>query len=173
MLDWLKAIMDRILGTLQAIEHLGPPDAGIRVTYFIWWMRTTDIGPGWYIWHPWFQYIETVNVKIKGVSTEPQSATTKDGHEWCVGITIAYSIFNARKALLEVEDYEKTLMEFLLGLGVEYVSTKTKDELLEVTSCNGELQKKVHAYAKRFGIRINDVWLNNTGKSRNLRVMIQ
>ncbi len=61
--------------------------------------------PGWHILIPIFQKMKKVDIRVKAVDVPDQEAITKDNIPITINAVIYYKIFDAGRAVIEVEDY--------------------------------------------------------------------
>lgn len=76
------------------------------------WKR--NIGPGLYFRIPFIEEIESVVSKTQIVNLTNQSLTSEDGMSVAISGAIEYSISNPRKCLLDVQDFDESLVNLCL-----------------------------------------------------------
>jgi regulator of protease activity HflC (stomatin/prohibitin superfamily) len=170
-MKWLEAIINKILALLPATEFVEPTDEAIRVTCFGSRQRIKDLGPGWYVIWPLIQYILHVPVKLQTADIRNQSAMTRDKVDLTVSGALVYKIYNARKASIEVEDYDKSMITIALGMIRKYISKHTLDELVDMDELTDKIRRELHDTCTKWGIKIINVEITDFGRARNLRLL--
>lgn len=170
-MEWLQRIFDKLLSLLPMTVFIYPYEAGVRVTCLGWYQRITDIESGWYVVWPLIQYILKIDVKMTAIDIRNQSARTKDGIDVIVSGALLYRVYNARKALLEVMDHEKSATTVALGVIRKYISKHNFDELTEMVELTELIRKEIHETCTKWGIKISSVEITDFGKTRNIRLL--
>ena len=86
--------------------------------------------PGWKIILPIFQSCVKVDIRTKAVDVPEQEAITKDNVSVKINAVIYYKIFDAGKAICEVNDYYYAVSQLAQTTMRNVVGTVTLDELL-------------------------------------------
>jgi len=184
-MDWLYQLLDKILSVIPRLWIINPDELGVRVTPKLWngwpWNRDNidggvwvkELMPGWHI--IWFlvQNAEKVKVKTQIVDLPAQSAWTRDGQEVIISGALRYHLTSAKKALFKNFDHDKNIQTLALGVIHDFIAEKTLQEL--VTSARKELKSEIlqglKEDSKGWGIAIEKVYLTDTGKVINYRVL--
>jgi len=184
-MDWLFQFFEKILSVIPRVWIVDPDELGVRVTPKLWhgwpWNKddtyggvwVTEMRPGWYFVWPIFQNAEKVKVKTQVVDLPAQSAWTKDGQEVVISGALRYHLTSAVKALFKNYDHDKNILTLALGVIHDFIAEKTLEEL--VSSARKELKSEilrgVKEESKGWGIAIEKVYLTDTGKVVNYRVL--
>jgi len=151
-----------------------PDEGGVRITarwpFAGVWIK--DLGAGLYWYVPLFQHIEAVKVKVQVKDLRCQSVWTKDGHELAISGTIRYRVDNAKKAILEVFEYDENIQNTGLKIIFRFVTQRGLDEL---RGCLADLEREIlsglREASRGWGLKIEDVGLTDIGRTRNLRLL--
>ena len=87
---------------LASIKQIDQYERGIKFTCGKF---SSIMDPGWnFVW-PIFQTYKKVDIRTKAVDVPSQEAITRDNVSVKINAVIYYKIFDASKAILEVENY--------------------------------------------------------------------
>lgn len=86
--------------------------------------------PGWRIVLPVIQSYQKVDVRTKAVDVPDQNAITRDNVSVRVNAVIYYKVSDARKAVIEVEDFRYAISQYAQTTMRNIVGSVTLDELL-------------------------------------------
>ena len=165
---WLRDLLEKLLSFVPRIQILEPWQSGLRITCG---RSIREIGPGiWFYWpliqSTWWAYTAPQVVDLKN-----QSCRTLDGYDIIISGAIQYKVVNARKNFLNVHDADKSLTTLALGVLCEYFSQKTFKECCEISKTKKELRKEISDAANGWGLKIDEVFVTDIGKTRNLRLL--
>ncbi|KKK51748.1 hypothetical protein LCGC14_3111870, partial [marine sediment metagenome] len=76
-----------------------------------------------------------------------------------------------RKAMLEVQDYDRSLEALSLGVLLATVSTLPEDELYSIEQLGETVLKKMREEAAGWGLKLQKVYITDLGRTRNLRLL--
>jgi regulator of protease activity HflC (stomatin/prohibitin superfamily) len=170
-MKWLEAIINKILALMPASEFVEPTDEAIRVTCLGSKQHIKDIGPGWYLTWPLIQYILHVPVKLQTKDIRCQSAMTADRVDLTVGGALVYKVYNARKAITEVEDFDESMQTIALGIIRKYIAKHELSELVDMGALTDKIRQELHDTCTKWGIKIIDVEITDFGRARNIRLL--
>ena len=88
------------------------------------------MSPGWNIVLPIFQTYKKIDIRTKAVDVPEQDTITKDNISVRVNAVIYYKIFDAAKALLEVENFYYAVSQLAQTTMRNAIGSVTLDELL-------------------------------------------
>lgn len=157
------------------------PEKGHRWKIWRWFMRTstgscwvTEMLPGeWYWILPWFSEHSTCKTRTQTKDIRAQSVWTKDGHNLTLGASVRYYIQKPMKALLDVQDYDDTLQNIVLGVICEFVEDKTLDQLRgSLKDLRQQLLSVVKKETSGWGLFIQAVSITDVGEAVNHRLLI-
>jgi len=167
-MDWLKEIVNRLLSVFPSVVILAPHEAGVRITLG---KHIKSLGAGIYVFWPMIQRILWIEIKTQVNDLRVQSCWTSDGKNVAVGGAIMYYIKDARKALLEVQDFDKSLNAMATGIILEFVNKRTLDDCRDIEKLKAEILKGIKADAQGWGLQIQRVYINDIGSAINVRLL--
>jgi hypothetical protein len=153
----------RLLKDIWPFRRVEPWERGL---YIVFGHPKWEVGPGYY-WPviPWFMHVEPVTVVPAGAPTPLQTVTTEDGIKITFSGIALLQIFNIRAAILNVENYHSTILEYLPGIVADCVS-KGFDETSIAEAITKELMWK-----QDFGVGCVAFKLTNFVEAFTLRAM--
>ena len=164
---WAQLI-EKIMAVWPEINILGPYEAGIRITFG---KRCRAKGPGWYMSWPMIQKFLYMEVQTQLVDLRGQSIRTSDGYDVAFSGAIQYNIRDIVKAMCNVQDVDKSLATLGIGIITDYVSRHTIDECQNVELLKQEIKQGVRSIANGWGLKIDEVYITDFGKARNIRLL--
>jgi len=167
-MEWLKELFDRLLSIFPRIYIVAPYEAGIRITFG---NRYKTKQAGWYIIWPLIQRFVWMEIQTQVVDLRTQSIRTKDGYDIVVSGAIQYSIKDVEKAIINVQDVDKSIETLCLGVILEFVKNKTLEECQNVVALKDEILRGLRDASKGWGLKIEKVYITDLGKTRNLRLL--
>lgn len=167
----LDKLIDLILSSLQLIWPLAVIDEYERgiVLRLGRFNRDLQSGLHW-LWPFGIETILKTNVCVETVDLEPQSLTTKDTLAVVFRASVSFSVTDARKFLLEVENASSVIQDAATGHIYGYVRKRTLHELYS-TDLGVELCKLVRRKAERFGVCIESIDIKDFQQCRTHRLM--
>lgn len=172
-MNWLNRLFEWFFRFVPQIFLVAPDEAGVRITPKLRkgvWVR--DLEPGWWLYWPVLQSAEKIRVKTQVVDLRPQSVWTADRHEVVISGCIKYRVENARKALLDVFDFDANIQTLALGIIFDFVTARELGDLKQnLQSLKSEILKGVRETSRGWGLRVEAIYLTDIGKVRNLRLL--
>jgi len=170
---WLTTLIDKLFCFVPRPIVIAPDEGGYRASpKLLGGIKVKSLGPGCYLWLPLIQKAAKIEIKIQIKDLRAQSAWTKDGQNVTVSGAVRYKITNAVNALLEVFDFDSNIQTIGLAAIHEFVNQHT---LLECREQIPELMKiildKVRKESQGWGLKIENVYMTDTGDVFNLRVL--
>ncbi|KKL17562.1 hypothetical protein LCGC14_2484290, partial [marine sediment metagenome] len=153
---------------IPRLELIQPDEAGVRITLGT---REKVLGPGWYLLWPIIQEIFYTTVTPQVVDIRSQSVISKEGINMTVSGAIKYRVSDIRKAMLEIQDYDRSLETLSLGVLLEVVSTLPEEELHDVGHLGDLVLKKIREEASGWGLRLQKVYITDLGQVKNIRLL--
>jgi len=95
---------------------------------------------------------------------------TKDGRDLCFGGGIMYRVADPVKAILKVQDYDKSLYTLALGIVANYINHNDYDNCA-VSGIREAILEGVRKDAEGWGLKIMRMYVTDFGTTRNLRVL--
>jgi len=118
--------------------------------------------PGWRIIIPVFQRIIKVDMRVKAVDVPDQKAITKDNISVNVNAVIYYKVSDAKKAILEVEDFFHAVSQLAQTTMRNVVGEVELDELLGSRDKVSErIRSIVDLASDAWGIKVDNVELKD------------
>ncbi len=123
---------------------------------------STTWNPGWHILIPVFQRMLKVDIRVKAVDVPDQEAITKDNIPVRINAVIYFRVSDARKAVLEVEDFFFAVSQLAQTTMRNAVGEVTLDQLLANKKEVSEgIKKTVDAASDAWGIDVQSVELKD------------
>lgn len=99
---WFYLIILFVLILLSSIRQIDEYERGIKFTKGKF---TNIMQPGWRLVLPIFQSYKKVDIRTKVVDVPDQEVITKDNVSVKINAVVYYKIFDASRAIIEVQDY--------------------------------------------------------------------
>ncbi len=167
-MDWLKDLINRILSVFPRIWICTPAESGIIITLGKY---VSTKRAGWYIFWPLIQRLIWMEIKTQVVDLRSQSVRTKCGNSVVVSGSIQYYITDVKKAILDVQDLDKSLTTLALGIILEFVKQRSLEECRDVDRLKTEILKGIREAAKGWGIKIERIFITDLDRARNIRLL--
>ena len=117
---------------------------------------------GWRIVLPIFESYKKVDIRTKAVDVPKQETITKDNVSIEINAVIYYKVFDASKAILEVENFYYTVSQLAQTTMRNIVGSVSLDELLcEREKVSTEICKVIDAATDEWGIKVSNVELKD------------
>ena len=170
-MEWLTRLIDRLLSIFPRLVIVAPDETGVRYTpKFAGGVCITSLTPGWYLFWPLIQNIETIRCKTQVKDLRPQSVWTLDRVEMTVSGAIRYRVRSAQKALLEVFDYDQNIQAVALGIIQQYIREHELQDL-NTQRIEQEVLKGVREASAGWGLYIEKVYITDIGRTWNIRLL--
>ena len=120
------------------------------------------LNPGWNLVLPIFQSFKKVDIRTKAVDVPEQDAITKDNVSIRINAVIYYKVFDASKAVLEVQNYFYAVEQLAQTTMRNAVGAVTLDELLsEREKISTNICKIIDEASDPWGIKVENVELKD------------
>ena len=131
------------------------------------------MNPGWNLVLPIFQSYEKVDIRTKAVDVPEQEAITKDNVSVKINAVLYYNIFDASKAILEVENFKYAVAQLAQTTMRNAVGSVELDELLNAREkISEEIRKVIDAATDPWGIKVENVELKDISLSEEMKRVI-
>ena len=171
-MTWLTNLIDRLLSIFPRLVIVAPDETGVRYTpKLAGGVYIMSLTPGWYLFWPLIQNIETIRCKTQVKDLRPQSVWTADRQDMTVSGAIRYRVRSAQKALLEVYDYDQNVQAVALGIIQQYIR-EHKLENLNTQQLEGEVLEGVRKASEGWGLRVERVYITDIGRTQNIRLLL-
>ena len=171
-MQWLTNLIDRLLSIFPRLVLIAPDESGVRCTpKLVGGVYITPLIPGWWLYWPLIQNIETIRCKTQVKDLRPQSVWTADCIEMTVSGAIRYRVRSAQKALLEVYDYDQNIQAVALGIIQQYIR-EHELENLQTQQIEAEVLRGVREASAGWGLYIEKVYITDIGRTQNIRILL-
>ena len=144
---------------LCSIRQINQYERGIKFTLGKF---SKIMKPGWRIVLPIFQSYRKVDIRTKAVDVPKQETITKDNVSIEINAVIYYKVFDASKAILEVENFYYAVSQLAQTTMRNIVGSVSLDELLcEREKVSTEICKVIDAATDEWGIKVSNVELKD------------
>ena len=134
---------------------------------------TKVLNPGWHVILPIFQSFKKVDIRTKAVDVPEQEAITKDNVSVRINAVIYYKIFDAGKAICEVQDYYYAVSQLAQTTMRNAVGSVTLDELLsEREKVSDGICTVIDAATDPWGIKVENVELKDVSLPEEMKRVI-
>ena len=131
------------------------------------------LNPGWVIVIPVFQFYKKVDIRTKAVDVPEQEAITKDNVSIKINAVIYYKVFDASKAICEVEDFYYAVGQLAQTTMRNVVGSVTLDELLsERETISAEICKVIDLATDPWGVKVENVELKDVSLPEEMKRVI-
>ncbi len=163
----LFIVLILILGSIKQINQY---ERGIKFTLGKF---SKIMQPGLNIVLPIFQSYKKVDIRTKVVDVPNQEAITKDNVSIGINAVVYYKVFDASKAVLEVENFYFAVSQLAQTTMRNTVGTVTLDELLtERDKISSTIQKIVDEASDPWGIKVENVELKDVTLPEEMKRVI-
>lgn len=167
-MEWLADLLKNLRDWLPRKYFINPDEGGVRITLG---NHIKTLYPGWYYYWPVIQECRGINVAPQVVDLRPQSSLTEDLQDLAISGGIKYKVSDARKALLEAQDYDKSIQTVALGSICEFVSKHPFESINNLGEIRDIILTSVREEAAGMGLKIMKVYITDIGRTKNIRVM--
>ncbi len=155
---------------LSSIKQINQYERGIKFTLGKF---SKIMNPGWRIVLPIFQSYRKVDIRTKAVDVPEQDAITKDNVSVRINAVIYYKVFDASKAVLEVENFYFAVGQLAQTTMRNAVGAVSLDELLsERDKISTEICKIIDKATDPWGIKVEDVELKDISLPEEMKRVI-
>ncbi len=155
---------------LASIKQIDQYERGVKFTFGKF---TKIMNPGWNIVLPILQGYRKVDIRTKAVDVPEQDAITKDNVSVRINAVIYYKVFDASKAVLEVENFYYAVGQLAQTTMRNAVGSVSLDELLsEREKISGEICKIIDKATDPWGIEVENVELKDIALPEEMKRVI-
>src|SRR5574344_790581 len=156
-----------VIVLLKSIVQINQYERGIKFTKG----KFTEImEPGWNIVWPIFQSYKKIDVRVKAVDVPEQEAITKDNVSVKINAVIYYKIFDASKALLEVENFNYAVGQLAQTTMRNVVGTVSLDGLLtNREELSASICKIIDEATDPWGVKVENVELKDVSLPEDMK----
>lgn len=155
---------------IMSIKQIDQYERGIK---FSFGKFTKIMEPGWNIVIPVFQGYRKVDIRTKAVDVPEQDAITKDNVSVRINAVIYYKVFDASKAVLEVENFYFAVGQLAQTTMRNAVGSVSLDELLsEREKISTEICNIIDKATDSWGIKVENVELKDISLPEEMKRVI-
>ena len=159
-----------VLVTLGSIKQVAEYERGIK---FGRGKFKKILNPGWHIIWPIFESFKKIDIRVKVIDVPEQDAITKDNVTIKINAVIYYNIFDAKKAVLAIEDYHYAVTQLAQTTMRNIVGSVTLDELLvERETISDNICQIVDKATDEWGVKIQNVELKDVALPADMQRVI-
>ena len=145
-----------LLGSIKQVDQY---ERGILFTFGKY---TRILQPGWRLVLPVIQSFKKVDIRTKAVDVPEQETITKDNVSVRINAVIYYKVFDAGKAICEVEDFYYAVSQLAQTTMRNAVGSVTLDELLsEREKISTQICNIIDLATDPLGIKVENVELKD------------
>lgn len=155
---------------LRSIVQINEYERGVK---FCKGKFTKILEPGWRIIIPIFESYKKIDIRTKAVDVPEQDAITKDNVSVRINAVIYYKIFDASKALLEVENFYYAVSQLAQTTMRNAVGEVSLDELLsEREKISQKICEIIDKATDPWGIKVENVELKDVSLPEEMKRVI-
>ena len=155
---------------LASIKQIDQYERGIKFTCGKF---SSIMEPGWnFVW-PIFQTYKKVDIRTKAVDVPSQEAITRDNVSVKINAVIYYKIFDASKAILEVENYYYAVGQLAQTTMRNVVGSVSLDELLvDREKISQNICQVIDDLTDPWGVKVENVELKDISLPEEMQRVI-
>ena len=166
----IYAIFIVVFILLSSLKQINQYERGIKFTLGKF---SGTMKPGLNFVLPIFQSYKKVDIRTKVVDVPNQEAITRDNVSIGINAVVYYKVFDASKAILEVENFYFAVSQLAQTTMRNTVGTVTLDELLtERDKISETIQKIVDEASDPWGIKVENVELKDVTLPEEMKRVI-
>jgi regulator of protease activity HflC (stomatin/prohibitin superfamily) len=162
-----------ILFVIIAISSIRQIDQYERGILFRRGKYTKVLEPGWHIIWPIFESCKKIDIRTRAVDVPEQVAITSDNVSIKINAVLYYKVFDAGKALCEVENFNYAVGQLAQTTMRNVVGTVTLDQLLtDREKISAKICEIIDKATDPWGVKVENVELKDIALSQEMqRVM--
>ena len=155
---------------LLSIKQVNEYERGIKFTCGKF---SNVMNPGWRFIIPIFQSFKKVDIRTKAVDVPEQDAITKDNVSIRINAVIYYKVFDAAKAIIEVENFYYAVSQLAQTTMRNIVGSVTLDQLLaEREVISTKICDVIDKATDPWGIKVENVELKDVSLPEEMKRVI-
>jgi len=155
---------------LCSIKQINEYERGILFTFGHY---SKVLNPGWHVVWPIIQFFKKIDIRTKAVDVPEQEAITKDNVSVKINAVLYYNVFDAGKAIVQVENYNYAVSQLAQTTMRNAVGAVTLDELLsEREKISTEICKIIDEATDPWGIKVENVELKDIALPEEMKRVI-
>ena len=168
-MEWvlIAIVLIVILGSIKQINEY---ERGILFSYGKF---SKVLNPGWRLVLPIIQSYSKIDIRTKVIDVPEQETITKDNVSVRINAVIYFSVFDAGKALLQVENFRYAVSQLAQTTMRNAVGSVTLDELLSSRDkISTEICKVIDEATDPWGIKVENVELKDVALPEEMKRVI-
>ena len=159
-----------VIVLFNSIRQVNEYERGILFTFGKF---SKILNPGWNIVLPIIQSYSKVDIRTKVIDVPEQETITKDNVSVRINAVIYFSVFDASKAILGVEDFRYAISQLAQTTMRNAVGTVTLDELLgSREKISTEICRIIDEATDPWGIKVENVELKDIALPEEMKRVI-
>ena len=159
-----------IIVLISSIKQINQYERGILFSYGRF---SKVLEPGWRLVLPIIQSYSKIDIRTKVIDVPEQETITKDNVSVRINAVIYFSIFDASKALLQVENFRYAVSQLAQTTMRNAVGSVTLDELLSSRDkISTEICKIIDEATDPWGIKVENVELKDVALPEEMKRVI-
>ena len=159
-----------IIVLISSIKQINQYERGILFSYGRF---SKVLEPGWRLVLPIIQSYSKIDIRTKVIDVPEQETITKDNVSVRINAVIYFSIFDASKALLQVENFRYAVSQLAQTTMRNAVVSVTLDELLSSRDkISTEICKVIDEATDPWGIKVENVELKDVALPEEMKRVI-
>lgn len=155
---------------LSSIKQINEYERGVLFTFGKF---SKILNPGWTIVLPVIQFYKKLDIRTKAVDVPEQEAITKDNVSIKINAVVYYKVFDAGKAICEVEDFYYAVGQLAQTTMRNIVGAVTLDELLtEREKISLDICDVIDKATDPWGIKVENVELKDVALPEEMKRVI-
>ena len=155
---------------LMSIKQISEYERGVK---FCFGKFKKIMNPGWNIVLPIIESYKKIDIRTRVIDVPEQEVITKDNVSVKINAVIYYNIFDASKAILEVENFHYAVSQLAQTTMRNSVGSVTLDELL---SCRDKISSTICEIVDKasddWGVKVHDVELKDVSLPGEMKRVI-
>lgn len=167
-MEYILIVMAAVI--IGSIKQINQYERGVLFTFGRF---SKLMQPGWRLVLPIIQFYKKVDIRTKAVDVPSQEAITKDNVSVKINAVIYYKLFDASKAILEVEDFYYAVGQLAQTTMRNLVGSVTLDELLgEREKISKAICEVIDLATDPWGIKVENVELKDVSLPEEMKRVI-
>ena len=159
-----------VIVLLSSIKQINQYERGILFSYGKF---SKILNPGWRLVLPIIQSYSKIDIRTKVIDVPEQETITKDNVSVRINAVIYFSVFDASKALLQVENFRYAVSQLAQTTMRNAVGSVTLDELLSSRDkISTEICKIIDEATDPWGIKVENVELKDVALPEEMKRVI-
>ncbi len=155
---------------VMSVKQINEYQRGVLFTFGKF---TRILNPGWNFVFPVINQFRRVDIRTKAVDVPDQEAITKDNVSVRINAVIYYKVFDAAKAVLEVENYYYAVSQLAQTTMRNTVGQVSLDELLsEREKLSHSIESIIDTATDCWGIKVENVELKDISLPEEMKRVI-